>query len=136
MPDQKAYLRFNHGITGRSRYRPCEGWIDVLSHSPDDRPGVGSGAWGRREVASGAYRFTIGGSESVIPLIAQASADASHFATVVLDAVSGNKTLRMTMTDVHVESVRHNEVFEFTLAYKEKDLVVVAAGLAAPAAAR
>jgi hypothetical protein len=121
MPDQQSYLRFDQKIVGRSRYRPTEGWIDLLGHGVVSRAApAGPGAGGSRGRDDGPpeYVLAIRGVDPVAPLVAQAHEAGTQFAKVLLDVRSGGKTTRVTMTDAVVSSFQVGETCQFTFNFR------------------
>src|SRR5262245_6498535 len=98
MADSMRYLRFDRCIPGRSKYRPWEGWIDVLAGSPLPPTRHVTGPWNYRDAVESYYSFTIdAGAHPVVTLINQACNTGVWFDYVVYDVLSGKKLVRLTL---------------------------------------
>jgi hypothetical protein len=105
-----AYLRFNdRWFTGRSRYRPNEGWIDLLVWQlKEPPPALGAGKKRKPpDETAGVVRVTCSSDPGALRL-ADAFARGVHINGAVLEDWRGSHWKRIMMTDVTVVAVEYD----------------------------
>jgi type VI protein secretion system component Hcp len=112
--DLKYYLRFDdRRFAGQSKYRPSEGWIDLVSKTtPEKRRGDVTVKCGR---------------DRVIPLLVQATVDGRNVGTAELEVrLADAWWMRFKMTDVIISGATHSSSkpseFTFTLNYSDRTI--------------